>query len=738
VNAYAYNKDKGIGFTRTRPPKWTAWIPIRVKAMVSTADTLFIAGAPDVFDEKDDPLGALEGRKGGLLRAVSKIDGWKLAEYRLDAPPVLDGLIAARGKLYLATRDGRLTCWRKWNRTGLNGQDREHPPRSSAMTNCVTQTWIHRPRAGSEPDEQTSRLRTQDVSQQQLFEPHCSRTAQRRAVSPFPTAIVPLVLLAMTGMTHAGETLHNGIVLPDQWPPDYDRQPREPMPVPYLKTPPAVIPIDVGRQLLVDDFLIEDATLDRTFHTPEYHPANPVLKPDKPWENKSKGWFAAPFSGGAWYDPADKLFKLWYTGGYLSSTCYATSKDGIKWEKPQLDVEEGTNIVLEPVKKGTHRVDTTTIWLDFDTKDPKRRFKYFATEAGGGWGMTYRTSADGVHWSEPFAERHIWGDRTTVFYNPFRKVWVLSERIGWGGRARAYSEDADPQELIAKSKGVKWVAADGLDPTHTVKELARGPELYNVDAAPYESLMIGFFSIWQGPSNNYCGRLNLQKRNDILLGFSRDGFHWDRPHRKRFIASSWENESWRFGNVQSVGGGCLVVGDNLYFYFSGRARPDSGKWNTDTDKSPGGWDADAATGLAILRRDGFASMDAGEQVGTLTTRPLTFKGKYLHVNVDCPNGELKAEVLNRDGKPIEPFTTANCSPVSCDKTLAAVAWQGAADLSAVVGKKVRFRFHLNDGSIYAFWVSPDKSGASHGYVAAGGPGFTDATDTVGQAGDRKK
>ena len=143
--------------------------------------------------------------------------------------------------------------------------------------------------------------------------------------------------------THArdGETLYNGIRLSKEWPPRYDRNPRDPMPVPYLDEPPAVIPIDVGRQLFVDDFLIEEADLSRELHRPEYHEANPVIKPDKPWENKSVGWFAAPFSGGAWYDPADDLFKIWYTGGVLASSCLATSRDGIHWEKPPLPLVVG-------------------------------------------------------------------------------------------------------------------------------------------------------------------------------------------------------------------------------------------------------------------------------------------------------------------------------------------------------------------------------------------------------------
>jgi hypothetical protein len=64
-----------------------------------------------------------------------------------------------------------------------------------------------------------------------------------------------------------------------------------------------------------------------------------------------------------------------------------------------------------------------------------------------------------------------------------------------------------------------------------------------------------------------------------------------------------------------------------------------------------------------------------------------------------------------------------------------VTWKAKADLGDLAGKAVRLRFHVRGGSLYAFWVSPDKSGASHGYVAAGGPGFTGPTDTVGAKRD---
>ena len=51
------------------------------------------------------------------------------------------------------------------------------------------------------------------------------------------------------------------------------------------------------------------------------------------------------FSDGVFFDPNDRTFKLWYMAGYGRFTCLATSADGIKWEKPVLDVRRGTNIV---------------------------------------------------------------------------------------------------------------------------------------------------------------------------------------------------------------------------------------------------------------------------------------------------------------------------------------------------------------------------------------------------------
>jgi hypothetical protein len=101
--------DKGPGFTRARPALWTSWVDVRVEAMVLAGQQLFIAGPPDVVPE-DDPLAGLEGRLGGILRAVRATDGKRVADYPLRAKPVFDGLIAAQGRLVISSQDGSVLC----------------------------------------------------------------------------------------------------------------------------------------------------------------------------------------------------------------------------------------------------------------------------------------------------------------------------------------------------------------------------------------------------------------------------------------------------------------------------------------------------------------------------------------------------------------------------------------------------------------------------------------------------
>jgi outer membrane protein assembly factor BamB len=89
--------------------RWSVRLPLRVRAMVLAGDTLVVAGPPDVVPA-DDPLAAVEGRRGAVLRTVSASDGTALGETKLDAVPAWDGMAAAGGRLYLSLADGRVLC----------------------------------------------------------------------------------------------------------------------------------------------------------------------------------------------------------------------------------------------------------------------------------------------------------------------------------------------------------------------------------------------------------------------------------------------------------------------------------------------------------------------------------------------------------------------------------------------------------------------------------------------------
>jgi len=89
---------------------WARRIGVRINAMVVTDSLLFVAGPPDVVDP-DDPLGAFEGRKGGVLCAIDPASGETVWKYELPVPPVFNGLIAANSRLYVAMQDGRIACF---------------------------------------------------------------------------------------------------------------------------------------------------------------------------------------------------------------------------------------------------------------------------------------------------------------------------------------------------------------------------------------------------------------------------------------------------------------------------------------------------------------------------------------------------------------------------------------------------------------------------------------------------
>lgn len=187
------------------------------------------------------------------------------------------------------------------------------------------------------------------------------------------------------------------------------------------------------------------------------------------------------------------------------------------------------------------------------------------------------------------------------------------------------------------------------------------------------------------------------------LAWSRDGVSWQR-HREPFIPLGGLGEWDRFNN--SVASQPLVVGDELWFYYSGRTyRHDQNQGGA--DKGPK-W---GAIGLARLRLDGFASLDASFDGGTVRTRPFLAPRGELFVNAKADYGQLVVEVLDSDGQPREGYTS---KPTKADGVLLPVTWTGGNRLAELAGQAVSLRFRLRNARLYAFRVG---EGAGLAYLS---------------------
>ncbi|MHC5055995.1 MAG: LamG domain-containing protein [Planctomycetota bacterium] len=90
-----------VGFAWSRKPRVVA------RAMLLAGDRLFMAGPPEGALRAG---GGLEGEEGGRVAVVSAASGETLRRYELDGLPVYDGMAAARGKVFLSMKNGRLLC----------------------------------------------------------------------------------------------------------------------------------------------------------------------------------------------------------------------------------------------------------------------------------------------------------------------------------------------------------------------------------------------------------------------------------------------------------------------------------------------------------------------------------------------------------------------------------------------------------------------------------------------------
>lgn len=500
------------------------------------------------------------------------------------------------------------------------------------------------------------------------------------------------------------------------------------------------------RHLFIDDADIAKMHgLKRALHQPRKYGA--VLHLDGPWVLQIR---SAPM-----WDEADHLFKMVYLGSHpaWSGRFYATSRDGLKWDLPDLGraaVPPNAPLNRVVVQSSDPRWQGfDDVVYDPDEPDPSRRFKALLgaidrlpAVSGNGYDYVPLQSAQPISSS----------DESQLVYDRARKRFIASVKQGneWG-RAVAISTSADfqnwtPPKVVfgtdeEDQRRARQKIRDRLpyrdiagpmfvDPEPPAGELpARGSALvtwacdvYNMAVVPYEGLYIGLPSIFyrtgpEPPGNNTDGF------HEIQLVVSRDLEKWDRVcDRQPFISGSLAREAV-LGiydrNGLFMASEPLVRGDELWFYYTGiKYRTSPHVYRRDGSPRPveelapleradfeeGG----GAICLAVLRRDGFVSLDAaGTSRGFVESKPIRVSGNDLWLNLDASGAGDKSgatvALLDAGGKPIAGFGDQDCIAIGGDQPRARVQWKDAS-IASLAGNEIRVRITLENARLYSFWT----------------------------------
>lgn len=451
--------------------------------------------------------------------------------------------------------------------------------------------------------------------------------------------------------------------------------------------------------LFVDDHAVaQKENVQRVYHAFTKCDQNPIMAADKPWEGSTSYLYGTvlPAENGDGY-------RMWYHSWAQNTyrMLYATSQDGLKWEKPALELvayngSRQNNILFQRTHENHSPQVIHTPW----ETDPAKRYKFVYYEYGrtptrfttsGYFGLT---SPDGIHWVDAKQGQALLrdhGDVGNFGWDPLRRRYFGTPKIfdvirGYRRRCIGFSQTSDFENWPATKLALapdefddRWVTSDSHNDAHT--------DFYGMSGFAYESMYIGF--LWVFPI--------IDGKNDgpifVELVTSHDGEHWTRQEKPRppilplGRAGSWD------GGMVFTPNHPLVEDELIKLYYGG------------FDVTHGSGGGNAAIGLATLRKDGFASLDAGPQEGTVTTKPFTSESGTLTVNYQADTGSLRAEILRDDGSVVPGYSRKDCSVLTGDEIEGKVNW-GTVDQLPKTDEPIQIRIILRNAAVFSYRITP--------------------------------
>ena len=490
------------------------------------------------------------------------------------------------------------------------------------------------------------------------------------------------------------------------------------------ENPSPLLNIGTQRQLFIDSYIIQSLKNARQVLNPaEKHPEGPVLRADQPWEGALTG------PSRVIYEEDEGIFRMWYRttkryfakkGGEMTTyswegdrtvrstvetpfsydltddewlTCYAVSRDGVSWEKPNLGRVEFNGSKENNI---VSKESLVPLFKDHHETDPSKRYKAIGktgTTSSPGMQLDLFYSPDGVQWT-PYENNPVldtspkngrWGPTVFMGWDPIRRVYAvhmescLHRRCRLGKRVIGRAESPDMTQ---------W----SLDQTILIPDEKDFPdtEFYSMPVITYHGIYIGM--LWNFRTTNTFHYPELV--------VSRDGIHYERNYREPFVRPGDHGD---FDERTVYVLAPIVHQGKVWIYYEG------GNWRGPEALYKKGKEAIHAAGLATLPEDAFVSVDGGKLLpGELVTHLFSFEGNELTLNMKAAwnnagagQPEVKVEILGSDQEPIAGFTLAESDSVRTTGRHR-MSWRGKTDVDALAGQPIQLRIQIRNAKLYSF------------------------------------
>ena len=477
----------------------------------------------------------------------------------------------------------------------------------------------------------------------------------------------------------------------------------------------------LNKQLFLDDEAIETKHgLRRALNEPER--AGPVMRPDR-----SLGQVSLQAHGPPQWNPGLRAWELWYQSGYrdpgsqdldaqTSFTHYATSADGLNWDRPSLGLHEWNGSSDNNIVPTDGGLTLYHVLRDEREDDPARRYKALFSDRGSG--RLPAVSPDGLRWTMLDVPPIPADDTSRLFYDETGERFVATVKLStkwgrsvWLSTSDDFNDWTEP-ELIFHSDEI-----DGNNSRRRIRNIVEDPaylsppivdrerhqaQVYEMSVMPYEGLYVAFPVLFNPAGALPPPRGNHNGVNQVEIAVSRDLRDWKRvANRDLFLeVQPWDGETYDTSQLLTCGRPVIRedLGEIWVYYNACRFR----SWSDQHDESFAPYFRDLnCVALAKVRLDGFVSLDA-EKKGAMLTTPFVLDGGVF-LNADASGGELRAELVDvEEMRPLPGFSLADCDPVSGNHLARELTWGGRP--ASPSPRPVRLRFEMTRAKLYAFWL----------------------------------